>query len=286
MADSLGEKLRKAREEREVSISEVAEQTRISALYLEAIERDDYRPLPGGIFNKGFVKSFAKYVGVDEAEALQDYAKIAASQEGEDLEEVDRYKPEVLTDDRSGPSFIPTIIFAVVILGLLAWGVMLLVNYFQGPSSVGGATNAEAAANENPANSNVAPEKTPIPPIDKIKLTITTSTDALSVQTTIDGQTGAVTIPAGSSWDATGDESVKVVYYKGLAETIQISLNGQKLETPLPPSDYKRNGFEFEINKGNIKNILETGKIAVQADSAGGSGEPQQPAAAQDTNSG
>ena len=84
MPESLGEKLRQAREERSISISEVAEQTRISALYLEAIENDDYRTLPGGIFNKGFVKSFAKYVGIDEQEALQDYARLSEIQQDDD----------------------------------------------------------------------------------------------------------------------------------------------------------------------------------------------------------
>ena len=70
MSLTLGEKLRQAREERGISISEVAEQTRISPHYLDSIENDDYRTLPGGIFNKGFVKSYAKYVGIDEQDAL------------------------------------------------------------------------------------------------------------------------------------------------------------------------------------------------------------------------
>ena len=85
MALSLGEKLQQAREERGISISEVAEQTRISSHYLEGIEADDYSTLPGGIFNKGFVKSYAKYVGVDEQEALQDYARLVASQDNKML---------------------------------------------------------------------------------------------------------------------------------------------------------------------------------------------------------
>jgi len=76
MSLSLGEKLRQAREERGISVSEVAEQTRISPLYIKAIENDDYKPLPGGIFNKGFVRSYARYVGFDEEEALRDYAEL------------------------------------------------------------------------------------------------------------------------------------------------------------------------------------------------------------------
>ncbi len=60
MSLTLGEKLRQAREARGITLSEVAEQTRIAPLYIESIENDDYRGLPGGIFNKGLVKSFAK----------------------------------------------------------------------------------------------------------------------------------------------------------------------------------------------------------------------------------
>ena len=86
MSSTLGEKLRQARLERGISISEVAEQTRISPLYLEAIDVDNYKTLPGGIFNKGFVRSYAKYVGVDEQEALQDYSRLVAQNEEKEEE--------------------------------------------------------------------------------------------------------------------------------------------------------------------------------------------------------
>ena len=118
MAESLGEKLRQARKERGISISEVAEQTRISPLYLESIENDDYRALPGGIFNKGFVKSFAKYVDLDEEDAMREYALIGETQDELKNESSSSlyHRPQVLTDDKSGPSMFPTIIFAFVIL--------------------------------------------------------------------------------------------------------------------------------------------------------------------------
>jgi hypothetical protein len=82
MTLTLGEKLRQAREERGFTVSEVSEQTRISPLYLESIEHDDYSNLPGGIFNKGFVKSYAKFVGINEQEALLDYSRLIAAAEG------------------------------------------------------------------------------------------------------------------------------------------------------------------------------------------------------------
>ena len=97
MSLTLGEKLRQAREERGFTISEVAEQTRISSLYLQSIENDDYNTLPGGIFNKGFVKSFAKFVGLNEQEALDDYGRLISQTETSDPDELKVFRPEVLS---------------------------------------------------------------------------------------------------------------------------------------------------------------------------------------------
>ncbi len=272
MPESLGEKLRQAREERDISISEVAEQTRISALYLEAIENDDYRTLPGGIFNKGFVKSFAKYVGVDEHEALQDYARIVSSQEGtEDIEETKTYRPEVLTDDNSGPSMLPTIIFAVIILGLMTWGILALVNYLQnaesttqGNTSIANANvketeNSNANANTN-ANGQTSTENIST---DEIKVQIKTTAEELALQTVVDGKRETVLLSPTTITEKTitAEESLKLNYYRGLAESVQLTVNGKKIETPLPPPGYKKNGFEYEINMNNLKKILQDGKI-------------------------
>src|SRR5258706_6386408 len=163
MSLTLGEKLRQAREERGFTISEVAEQTRISSLYLQSIENDDYRTLPGGIFNKGFVKSYAKFVGIGEQEALLDYSQIGSdSAHGEDSE-LRRYRPEVLTDDNSAASMTPTIILAVVILAIMTGGILFLVNYLRQPvapvANTAQKTNINAAievpANTQPASSTV-----------------------------------------------------------------------------------------------------------------------------------
>jgi hypothetical protein len=64
---SLGQQLRRAREALGVTLREVSEQTRITMRHLEAIEADEYKHLPGGIFNKSFIKSYARAVRFDEA---------------------------------------------------------------------------------------------------------------------------------------------------------------------------------------------------------------------------
>ena len=99
MSLSLGEKLRQAREERGISINEVAEQTRISPQYLKAIESDDYKPLPGGIFNKGFLRSYARYIGFDENEALHDYAQLMAENaQSSDSEQTVHHSSDIVVD--------------------------------------------------------------------------------------------------------------------------------------------------------------------------------------------
>ena len=63
--------------------------------------------MPGGIFNKGFVKSFAKYVGLDEQEAIQDYSRIISTQEHDSEDDPKTYRPEVLTDESVSSSNVP-----------------------------------------------------------------------------------------------------------------------------------------------------------------------------------
>jgi cytoskeleton protein RodZ len=76
---SFGERLRREREMRGITLNEIAESTKISRRHLESLEKEDFDSLPGGIFNKGFVRSYARYLGIDEEQAVADYS--AASNE-------------------------------------------------------------------------------------------------------------------------------------------------------------------------------------------------------------
>jgi cytoskeleton protein RodZ len=69
--DSFGTFIRQARETKHLSLEQVASQTRIQQNYLEALENEDFGRLPGKVFAKGFVKSYAKALGLNEEDALQ-----------------------------------------------------------------------------------------------------------------------------------------------------------------------------------------------------------------------
>src|SRR5206468_3300329 len=68
-----GEKFRQAREKKELSLDDVSNVTKISARMLKAIEKEDFEQLPGGVFNKGFIRAYAKHLGLDAEEAITDY---------------------------------------------------------------------------------------------------------------------------------------------------------------------------------------------------------------------
>src|SRR3954467_11177554 len=67
----VGSKLRAARERRGVSLRQIASATKISIGALEALERNDLARLPGGIFSRAFVRSYANEVGLDAEATIQ-----------------------------------------------------------------------------------------------------------------------------------------------------------------------------------------------------------------------
>ena len=59
---------------RGVSLDEISAATRISTRFLEAIEKDQWDQLPGGVFNRGFIRSIARFLGLDEDSLVAEYA--------------------------------------------------------------------------------------------------------------------------------------------------------------------------------------------------------------------
>jgi len=68
-----GGKMRLARERRGVSLRQIAATTKISMAALEALERNDVSKLPGGIFSRSFVRSYATEVGLDPDETVREF---------------------------------------------------------------------------------------------------------------------------------------------------------------------------------------------------------------------
>jgi cytoskeletal protein RodZ len=130
--ETIGQQLRQAREERSVPLREVADQTRISIHYLEAIEANEFNRLPGGIFNRSFLKAYARYVGVDEKEAVESYTSFMRAQ-GDTGDEVAStpFHSKVYTDTPATRSPVLTVVLTIVILALLTAGALALLKWYQ-----------------------------------------------------------------------------------------------------------------------------------------------------------
>jgi cytoskeleton protein RodZ len=142
MAATIGEQLRLAREGRGISLREISDQTRISMHYLEAIETDDFKRLPGGIFNRSFVKAYARHVGYDEKEAVEAYTRFMrdSGDSGEDVASTP-YHSKVYTDMPATRSPLLTVVLAIVILAILTAVALSVLHWFQrrsaGPALTG-----------------------------------------------------------------------------------------------------------------------------------------------------
>ena len=70
---TFGEKFRKERERRGFSLDDVSNVTKIGARMLKAIEEERFDQLPGGVFNKGFIRAYARHLGLNDEEAITEY---------------------------------------------------------------------------------------------------------------------------------------------------------------------------------------------------------------------
>ncbi|MGB7586441.1 MAG: helix-turn-helix transcriptional regulator, partial [Terriglobales bacterium] len=84
---SFGVRLKQEREQRGITLEEISQSTKIGTRLLQALEQDHFDQLPGGIFNKGFIRAYARCLGLDEEQAIADYLAASgnlASEKGKD----------------------------------------------------------------------------------------------------------------------------------------------------------------------------------------------------------
>ncbi len=105
---SFGNKFRKARESKKLSLDDVSNVTKIGSRMLKAIEEEDFEQLPGGVFNKGFIRAYAKQLGLDPEEAVSDYLACLAQVSSHGLNSdrrsgTDRRKVPVASNSKTHP---------------------------------------------------------------------------------------------------------------------------------------------------------------------------------------
>src|ERR1700731_384995 len=156
---NFGEHLKREREMREITLAELTAGTRIGPRFLEAIENEEGEKLPGGSFTRGFVRSIAQYLGLDEEDLLSEYDLARGVQQTDAPAPYQNQLP-------SPPKWIP----ALALLGF----VLVAYGFFRGGSYAWQryrATHSSATSTPPPSADSAAPTKAP----DKLELTVSTS---------------------------------------------------------------------------------------------------------------
>lgn len=111
--ESLGVQLKAAREQKHVSVTQAAHDTRISANHLESFETGRYQSLPGGVYNRAFLRMYSEYLGLDPQAMLDKY-------HAETSTPMEKVAKTAATKARLEPSF--------TLHPVMIWSAMLLVS--------------------------------------------------------------------------------------------------------------------------------------------------------------
>ncbi|MGA2847026.1 MAG: helix-turn-helix domain-containing protein [Candidatus Acidiferrales bacterium] len=116
-----GEHLKREREMRGVSLEEISSATRIAPRFLVALENEQWDQLPGGVFNRGFIRAIARFLGLDEDSLVSEYALVTKG----------RAEPGVVADPpiESGRRYQEITLVIVLAVLLIAGAVFAAVHF-------------------------------------------------------------------------------------------------------------------------------------------------------------
>ncbi len=130
---SFGERLKQEREKRKITLEQISVSTKIGTRMLQALEEDNFSQLPGGIFNKGFVRAYSRFVGLDEDQTVAEYLEASGDgplipiepesleEEAGEIEETVRRKTSDAAPARQLPWGWFAAVLLVVALALSFW---------------------------------------------------------------------------------------------------------------------------------------------------------------------
>lgn len=160
---AFGDRLRREREMRGITLDEITESTKISRRHLEALENERFDQLPGGVFAKGFVRAYAHFLGIDEDQAVADYS--AASNEQPEPE--DKFPLEIHEEPKrelkSRRSKVPLVFAIAALVGVLVGYFFWLKSKPHGTEVAQSTHQAAATTETTPADVPPAPAQATTP---------------------------------------------------------------------------------------------------------------------------
>jgi cytoskeletal protein RodZ len=269
---TLGQQLKQSREEKGISLQEIAESTHISIRFLQAIENDAYDVLPGGVFNRAFVRKFARQVGFDEEQAVNLYQEQWQEQGGEPERGYQLGVDEPDFRQSSGNGLLLSFV-ALIIIGALtyaAWVIFAPVSN-SGGSAVAGLNTpaspsvtptpsvtpeATASPSSNPPGSPT-PSPTPETPAGAMRVQLTAPIEDVWFKVKADdNEAEQLTLKRGES--RVYDASEKFIFLAiGRVQSLKIAVNGRNMDfVRLLPNPKATRAFNVVITKDNYQQYL------------------------------
>jgi hypothetical protein len=268
---SLGQQLKQSREEKGISLQEIAESTHISIRFLQAIENDAYDVLPGGVFNRAFVRKFARKVGFDEEQAVNLYQEQWQEQGGEPERGYQLGIDDPEFRQSSGNGVLLTFV-ALIVLGSLAYAAY---QYFTPAVSDAGGGPVAGLNTPTPATSVVTPtpgaspeataspsssppgSPTPSPtPAGAMRVQLTAPIEEVWLKIKSDGKEAEqMLLQPGKSREF--DVSEEIILSIGRVQSLKIAINGRNLDFVKFLSNPKATrASNVVINKDNYQQYL------------------------------
>ena len=281
---TLGEELKRRREERKITLADISEATRIGTRFLKAIEADNYSILPGGIFTRSFIRAYAKQVGLNEDEAVARYQLQVTGQAAEAQQQQSQSQPEQVVRQitqtekparkhdpityRQSPatrtSWSTIIIGAGILLflGLIGWA--LVQKFGSHPTEQAATTQPPQQVQETPppeqpaqpAAAEQPPEgQQPQPAGEPLIVRLEASGGDSSVQYWIDEAPKPVTVTVknGQAQDLTAQKQIR--FNIGNRPVLKLKINNR--DAIFPP-DTPKWGAKLTISRDNLQAFSPT----------------------------
>jgi cytoskeleton protein RodZ len=263
---SFGAQLKQEREKQGVTLEQISVSTKIGTRMLRALEEEHFDQLPGGIFNKGFIRAYARCLHMDEDQAVADYLAATGASPPAKNSETNDQAPILEPPSREqsdAATGLPWSTFAVVLLiialGFAAWGFYSRESQKTTPDSTPPAANSP----------NISPPATAeqSPPQPKPAESIVSSTTAKPTQRTATPATGESTPSQSASATASTSTSTQLkppvpatapllVLIKAREDSwLSISVDGEIITRALlsaPAQKSVRAEKEIVIKAGNV----------------------------------
>jgi cytoskeleton protein RodZ len=126
---SFGRELQLERQRRKITLEAVAEGTKVPIRHLRALEQEEYDELPGGVFNKGIVRSYCRHLQLEEEEWLKRFPSALTTEHEPDWESFAENvrRSRVRRGSRTGAQWVGVLVMLLilVVLGWAAWRYVL-----------------------------------------------------------------------------------------------------------------------------------------------------------------